>query len=185
MRLWWYEEKITSSQMSVSPDVWGPNLWRLLHTLADVSDRRDIFPLWNTFIKATCRMLPCDRCRKHMDTYWNTTNFMPRSWISMSGSQVRETIRQKLWMFHNAVNERLGKSLHPPLSTLRPIPDTTLVGNEPSPEITEFRTIRDHYLREVHELAESLPGVPNSGTFIEWRRSLHLLLHLLRSGSMG
>lgn len=170
--------------MSVSPSIWGPNLWCLLHTLADVSDRRDIFPLWNTFLKATCRMIPCERCQKHMNEYWSTTTFMPRAWAAMSGQQVRETIRQKLWMFHNAVNERLEKPAHPPLSNIRPVPPPMLAGAEMDPAAVEFLAIRSHYLAQVQELAESL-HVPNSTATKEWRRSLHLLVQILRGGPWG
>jgi hypothetical protein len=171
-------------QMAANPSVWGPTLWRLLHTLADVSDRRDIFPLWNTFLKATCRMLPCERCQKHMNAYWATTTFMPRTWNTMSGSQVREHIRQKLWVFHNAVNERLEKPAHAALPNIRPVPSLTPVGAEPDPVVTEFLMIRNHYLAQVQELATLLP-IPSSAAATEWRRSLHLLLQILRGGPAG
>ena len=144
-----------------SPELWGPRLWRLLHILADMSDRRDIYPLWNTFLKWTAAILPCQKCQKHMSDYWHRVSFLTKGWDRLSGEQVRAEIRGKLHTFHNVVNESLGKPHHP----LPPI-----------------QTDRHAMGREAQELWEGLREEWSSA-HLEWKRSGTLLLQLVKSGS--
>ena len=145
----------------MSPTVWGPRLWRLLHGLADVSDRRDIYPLWNTFLKYTAIVIPCQKCQTHMVEYWSHHTFLPKGWMSMTGSQVRESIRTKLNLFHNSVNLRLGK---------------------PEVALTPVSVLdRAAWIREMQSL---FVGLRNEwgGAHLEWKRTGALLLQLVYGG---
>jgi hypothetical protein len=144
-----------------SPELWGPRLWRLLHGLADLSNRRDIYPLWNTFLRWTAAVIPCQKCQKHMGEYWSRTAFLPKGWDRMLGEQVRAEIRAKLNAFHNNVNERLGK----PVVPLAPITDMD----------------RLKVYKEMQELFDGLKE-EWSAAHIEWKRTGALLLQLVKGG---
>ena len=147
--------------MSATPELWGPRLWRLFHGLADVSDRRDIFPLWNTFVRLTATVIPCQKCQRHMQEYWSQHAFLPKGWAALSGPQVREIIRRKLNEFHNDVNVRLGKPVHL-LAPLGPIDRTAKI-------------------REVQELFDGLRNEWTSA-HMDWKRTGALLLQLVKGG---
>ncbi len=146
----------------MAPEVWGPRLWRLFHALADISDRRDIYPLWNTFLKYTALVIPCAKCQKHMAEYWAQHQFLPKGWNQMNGNQVRAEIRQKLHAFHNDVNARLGKTC-PALATLQLTQDRAAI-------VAEAQALFDG-LREEWGAAH-----------LEWKRTGALLLSLVRTG---
>lgn len=145
-----------------SPEVWGARLWRILHGLADLSDRRDVYPLWNTFLRWTAQVLPCQKCQQHMQDYWSRTTFMPKGWNQLSGPQTREEIRRRLHAFHNAVNRRLGKAEWPALGPVA-------TGE------------RQALLRDVNRLFDELRE-EWSGAHIEWKRTGNLLLSLVAGG---
>jgi hypothetical protein len=145
----------------VAPEVWGPRLWRLLHGLADVSNRRDIYPLWNTFLRWTTAVIPCQKCQKHMGEYWSHTTFLPKGWNYMTGDQVRADIRAKLNLFHNNVNERLGK----------PTVSLVSLGDIDRPAI----------YRELQELFDGLREEWSSA-HLEWKRTGAMLLQLVKGG---
>ena len=145
----------------MAPETWGPRLWRLFHGLADVSDRRDIYPLWSTFLKYTAIVLPCQKCQTHMADYWSHHTFLPKGWNAMTGPQVRESIRAKLHAFHNAVNTRLGK----PEYALAPVAVSD----------------RGAWIREVQELFDGLKA-EWGGAHLEWKRTGTLLLQLVKGG---
>jgi hypothetical protein len=146
-----------------SPEIWGPRLWRLLHGLADVSDRRDIYALWNIFLKYTTVVIPCQKCQKHMAEYWAQHIFLPKGWHAYTGIQVREDIRAKLNAFHNNVNVRLGK----PVVSLKPVS----VWN------------RSAWINELQEIFEELRNEWGAA-HLEWKRTGALLLQLVKGGPM-
>jgi hypothetical protein len=148
----------------VAPEVWGPRLWRLLHGLADLSDRRDVYPLWNTFLKYTSIVIPCQKCQRHMHEYWTVHRFLPKGWERLTGVQVRAEIRESLHTFHNSVNERLGK----PSLALVPLADQD----------------RGKITQEVQALFEGLRD-EWGGAHIEWKRTGALLLRLVSAGSQA
>jgi hypothetical protein len=147
-------------------EVWGPLVWKLFHRLADISDRRDIYLLWNTWLRKTHQILPCDLCRKHMREYWIHHSFVPKSWASMTGEKVRTTIRDRLHLFHNDVNERLGKPVHP-LHTEIPL-DRNAV-------LSECRDLVKQIRVEWSDLSGPLVA--------EWYHAVQMLILLLEGGS--
>ena len=144
-----------------APEHWGPRLWRFLHGLADVSDRRDIYPLWNSFLRQTAGVIPCQKCQKHMSEYWSGRVFLPKQWNGYTGEQVRQDIRSKMNAFHNAVNTRLEK----PQVPLGPLGDVNRV-------------------ELLHELQALFQGLREewSSAHIEWKRTGALLLQLVKGG---
>ncbi len=154
-----------------SPEVWGARLWRILHGLADLSDRRDIFPLWNTFLKYTAHVIPCQKCQHHMQEYWSHRQFLPKGWNQLTGEQTREVIRQLLYAFHNDVNRRLGKPVHPPLPALA----AGAIANAAAWD-------RQATLRDVQRLFDELRE-EWSAAHLEWKRSGALLISLVAGGS--
>ncbi len=145
-----------------APEIWGPRLWRLLHTLADLSDRRDVYPLWNSFLRATISNIPCQRCQQHMAEYWQRNRFLPKGWEYMRGEDVRQDIRSKLHAFHNNVNARLGKP-QPPLGSLGTL-DRPALYNQ---------------LREDYDFLKSTwPTI-----HMEWKQTALLLVNLVHGGS--
>lgn len=144
-----------------APEIWGSRLWRLFHGLADLSNRRDIFPLWNTFLRWTAAVIPCQKCQQHMREYWAHTAFLPKGWNSMTGEQVRAAIRGKLHAFHNNVNERIGKPVVP-LAPLGPLD-------------------RQQRVQELQALFDGLKE-EWSAAHMEWKRAGALLLQLVKGG---
>ncbi len=89
---------------------WGPRLWRMFHTLADISNRRDIGQIWTMFLNASAAVLPCAQCKQHFQTYLQTHIMIPiKNPLQITGALMRQQIRKSLHAFHNDVNKRLGK----------------------------------------------------------------------------
>ena len=151
-----------------TPELWGPYVWHLMHLLADVSDRRDIYPLWNTFLRITALTIPCQKCQIHMKDYLVHHAFIPKNWNTLSAAEVRQRIREWVHTFHNAVNMRLEKPC-PPLAT-------ELIGHgEAMSEIaTVFETVKELWGRVAF-----LSGP----TFLEWKRVTTLLIQLVKAGT--
>ncbi len=149
--------------MAFAPQTWGPRVWRLLHILADLSDRTDIYPLWNSFMRLTAVTLPCQKCQKHMADYWTRHTFMPKGWNRLTAAQVRQEIRGKLHAFHNAVNDHLGK------------PDVPLPPLPPAEQ-------RHQLVTEAQAIFEDLKAEWGAAP-LEWKRTGTLLISLVRTGT--
>lgn len=82
---------------------YGPGIWFIIHLTAYNAkteiDKREFLKLL-TSIKES---FPCIKCRKHMSDYFQS-NPVIRYWNIPNG------IFKWSWMFHNAVNDRLGKN---------------------------------------------------------------------------
>ena len=51
------------------PATWGPTLWKILHTLAEFSDRPRIITHWNSVVRVLLTTIPCPQCRLHYSQY--------------------------------------------------------------------------------------------------------------------
>jgi hypothetical protein len=104
---------------------WGPLLWKLFHTLAEWSDRRDIVYRWKHVMDLTAVTIPCEICRRHMQDYLRSHSIFVRApepvlrkmarrvkrpigWIPEKGMDVKVAIRKGIWKFHNHVNSSTG-----------------------------------------------------------------------------
>lgn len=72
---------------------WGPRIWRILHSLAEISDRIDCGPAWRIVLANTADMLPCPACRAHFHGHIRT--------IPLSvGRMPRDALRHIFWLAH-------------------------------------------------------------------------------------
>lgn len=152
---------------------WGPRLWRLLHLLAEVSDRRDMVMLWNNALRLTASTMPCETCRTHLGAYMKTHVFVrfPRTHL-VTGEMVRVRARSELFALHNEVNGRLGKRL---------------ASND---DLAIYSLPRGEALAEIGLLLEEIktawaPFVHKSifgPAFSDWKKHFHLMLALAHGG---
>lgn len=79
--------------------VWGPSMWKVLHTLAEFSDNS---PLWFDILNALEIHIPCPTCKAHFIEY-RLHNPAPAD---------RQGIVDWFFILHNIVNARLNKPLY-------------------------------------------------------------------------
>ena len=136
----------------------------MMHLMADISDRRDIMLLWNTFLKMTAAAIPCQKCQKHMAEYWGGVRFIPRDWEKLGPEDTRAVIRLRIHEFHNAVNARLGK----PTPALAPLAE---------------HLDRGAICREIRTIFESLKAEWQA-VLPDWKRTTAILTQLMCCGPM-
>jgi hypothetical protein len=72
---------------------WGPRIWRILHSLAEINDRTDVGPAWRQALTLTADILPCVICRDHLRTHLRSMSFP----IGVSNGP---QLRRALWAIH-------------------------------------------------------------------------------------
>ena len=88
----------------MSPTVWGPKVWFLLHRLSFYSDKVELVDAWKSMLLLLNNAIPCRLCRRHMRTYClDHPLLFPRN---VTGPQVREILIGWVYTFHNSVNAR-------------------------------------------------------------------------------
>ena len=99
-----------------NPDVWGPPLWRLLHSLAERLGKQtsiilitDEIRAWTNFLKSVEHVIPCAKCRGHYKR-WRLAH-------RIENAVNREEARAWLWGLHREVNEE-RKVASPPLTEM-------------------------------------------------------------------
>lgn len=142
---------------------WGPRIWRILHSLAEISDRVDCGPAWRSALITTADMLPCAICRTHFTD--GIRNIPLRI-----GYNPRATLRHHLWALHAGTGGGLSEE---GLSA-----EYDCSGN------------RGEVLRVAGGLIEEVVtalrdgGVYDRftvGRIITWNRTLHALMTLLQT----
>ena len=91
----------------MSPNIWGPPTWTLLHCLAAKikEDKfREISPQLFLIIKNICANLPCPDCAMH------ATQFFAR--VNLSHIKTKTDFKQLIYVFHNMVNKRKNKPMY-------------------------------------------------------------------------
>jgi uncharacterized membrane protein YheB (UPF0754 family) len=88
------------------PEIWGPAVWILFHTLGE-KVLEDKFPrvknqLFN-FIKMICKHLPCPFCS------YDATNFLSK--ININKINTKNDFVNMIYVFHNYVNKKKRKPL--------------------------------------------------------------------------
>jgi len=96
-----------------NPDVWGPPMWRLLHSLAERLGKQtnmilitDEFRAWTNFLKAVEHVIPCAKCRGHYKR-WRLAHRI-ENFMNNSSATIRGEARLWLWGLHKEVNEERG-----------------------------------------------------------------------------
>lgn len=90
----------------ISPSLWGPKYWAMLHAAADAAPpESEMTPeeqeAYDKLLDALPYILPCTKCRENLKAKYDA-GLRPDT----SG---RESLREGFYKLHNAVNEALGK----------------------------------------------------------------------------
>jgi hypothetical protein len=88
------------------PEVWGPAVWRLFHTLCEkVNENSNSNILQNLFnmIVRICNFLPCPNCANDASIFLSK--------INISDIKIKVDLKKIIYLFHNYVNYKKGKPL--------------------------------------------------------------------------
>jgi len=88
------------------PEVWGPAVWTLFHTLAEkVTEQAYPFIKVQLFgqIRRICGFLPCPECSA------DATNFLAK--VNINDLKTKVDFRNTFYLFHNTVNAKKRKPL--------------------------------------------------------------------------
>jgi hypothetical protein len=88
------------------PEVWGPAVWTLFHTLSEKIDENAYPHLINSIfniIVRICKFLPCPECAK------DASSFLAR--INIKDYKTKLEFKNMLYLFHNYVNAKKRKPL--------------------------------------------------------------------------
>lgn len=128
-----------SIPIEVSHDtaLWGPTLWRILHTLAEFTMYGDMNRFWQILLRNMRTTLPCPDCRAHF-VAWSDSH--PLTNIKTM-PELRIFYRQWLLDLHNQVN------------VTKQSPTTPWTESQLTPTYGGDRTVR---LQEVRNLITSM-----------------------------
>lgn len=88
------------------PEVWGPPVWTLFHTLAEKINE-EAYPQLSEklffMIKMICSNLPCPYCATDATLYLNK--------ISLANLKTKQQFKDMIYLFHNYVNKKKNKKL--------------------------------------------------------------------------
>lgn len=87
------------------PEIWGPPIWTLFHTMAATINEENIILILQLFgqIKKISSLLPCPDCSLHATKYLNRFNNIQVN--------TKDKLIKVLFDFHNSVNIRKKKPL--------------------------------------------------------------------------
>jgi hypothetical protein len=88
------------------PEVWGPAVWTLFHTLAEkinVNAYPVVFPSLFKMIVRICKFLPCPECSK------DASNYLAK--VKLSNIRNKTDFKNTFYIFHNWVNAKKRKQL--------------------------------------------------------------------------
>jgi len=90
----------------MSPNQWGPPVWTLFHTLIEKSKEESYSIIGSQlygFIHQICTSLPCDDCSQHAKRFLSK--------VAVSQIKTKNDLKNLIYVFHNAVNNRKQKPL--------------------------------------------------------------------------
>jgi hypothetical protein len=92
----------------MKPEIWGPHFWYVLHTIsfnypAEPTEYHKTS--YREFFTTLKDVLPCEKCRRHYQTYLSTYPISPH--LDTRASLIKWVIQ-----VHNFVNEQLGKRIY-------------------------------------------------------------------------
>jgi hypothetical protein len=89
------------------PEVWGPAVWTLFHTLIEKLNPQAyphiIGSMFNMIVRI-CNFLPCPECSR------DASNFLAK--INLKDYKTKTEFKNMLYLFHNYVNAKKRKSLY-------------------------------------------------------------------------
>lgn len=89
------------------PEVWGPAVWTLFHTLAEKLNPNaynHVIPSMFNMIVQICKVLPCPECSR------DASNFLAK--IKLTDYKNKDEFKNMLYLFHNFVNAKKRKPLY-------------------------------------------------------------------------
>lgn len=90
----------------VSPNIWGPPIWSLFHTLTFKLKEENfnvIGKIVYNYIKRICYILPCNECSSHCKIFFSR--------IKENDVNTKQKLINTFYIFHNEVNKRKNKPL--------------------------------------------------------------------------
>jgi len=85
------------------PEVWGPPVWTLFHTLSAQLVNDDLIRPLFMYIQRVCKFLPCPECSQ------DATIFLQK--VNLNEIKTVEDLSKTLYIFHNHVNRKKRKEL--------------------------------------------------------------------------
>jgi hypothetical protein len=88
------------------PEVWGPAVWTLFHTLVEKIHKnayQKLSPYLFNFIVRICKFLPCPDCSNDASKILAT--------VKLSNYKTKDEFKQFIYLFHNKINYKLRKRL--------------------------------------------------------------------------
>lgn len=142
---------------------WGPRIWRILHSLAEISDRVDCGPAWRVALSTTAEMLPCAVCRAHFHGH-------VRQIPLPVGKIPRDGLRRRLWAAH--------------ASTGGVLPEDSLTaeygcGGDRAEVLRVTGALTEEVFAEFQHAA--IYDRFTSGRLVTWRRAIQTLIALLQT----
>ena len=154
--------------VDITPSVWGPTMWRIFHTLVELTGTKtnkfldaDEEYAWLYFILSIADAIPCNECRGHFVEYLNANR--PEALVKKTFSDRRNALR--LWFYN----------LH-----LR----TPRVTDWPTPELSELPTMYSlaniNLNEDISDIYKYLQSAVNTGIiggnqFLHFRTKLENL----------
>ena len=89
------------------PEIWGPPVWTLFHTLIEKLNPNAYYQLSNSLfsiIVQICGVLPCPECSR------DASNFL--AGININNYKTKNEFKNMLYLFHNFVNVKKRKPLY-------------------------------------------------------------------------
>jgi hypothetical protein len=100
------QEPLTPEVLANVNGVWGPPLWRALHSLAEVTE--DVV-VWEGLLEKVHATMPCPECARHFGEWRREHPLRLTGEEEGEGLTVSESVRIWLLTLHNDVNRRTGK----------------------------------------------------------------------------
>jgi hypothetical protein len=86
------------------PEVWGPPIWTLFHSLSCQLNNPDLIKPLFTYIQRICRFLPCPECSEDATTFLRN--------VRLTDIKTVEDLSKALYLFHNHVNRKKKKVIY-------------------------------------------------------------------------
>lgn len=86
------------------PEVWGPPIWTLFHSLSCKLNNPDLIKPLFVYIQRICKFLPCPECSE------DATTFLRK--VRLGDIQTADDLSMALYLFHNHVNRKKQKGLY-------------------------------------------------------------------------
>ncbi len=159
--------------MSANKKWWGPRFWRILHCLAEISDRQDCIVGWRIVLQHTIRVLPCEICRTHFSSAIRSLRMPPIG----SGKNPRENLREFLWKTHTNSKQLTTDEENENNFMKESLTEEYGYGGNRSLIIAEVRRLITEIVTEFRK--DSVLDRFQTGYLEEWNHSISQLANLL------